>query len=368
MVVDSDNSRIRKLQPNNPIRMDIVSGNNQSGTTGSALNPFIVKITGQTAVPPAGVGVSYAVTSGSATLSASTATTDATGQAGIAATPTKAGTLTITATAGAFTAVFTATVTDPVIAPLVDAPVISPGGIGQNGFSVPPVQSISTGAITTIYGSNFMPAGSAPQLNSVSNGSLSTNFAGVCVTFGGVKAPIFGIATTQVTVEIPTIASGSVPVQVRRNCGAANELLSNTINATAQAATPEFLYLVANADGINPVAAVAADGGFIGQNGETAKAGDILVVYAFGLGGTNPAQADGVPAPGAATVTLPVAVTIGGVPLAPTDILYAGVSPTYIGLYQVNLRVPAGVPSGQQPMAITVGTSQSPTGGYLTIQ
>ena len=46
----------------------------------------------------------------------------------------------------------------------------------------------------------------------------------------------------------------------------------------------------------------------------------------------------------------------------------AGVSPSYIGLYQVNLRVPAGVASGKQPIVITVGTNQSPTLGYLTMQ
>ena len=209
---------------------------------------------------------------------------------------------------------------------------ISPGGIGQNGFSVPP------------------------------------SFAGVCVTFDGVKAPIFGVAPTQITVAVPTLAPGTVAVQVLRNCATAGELKSNLLNVTAPAASPEFLYLETNADGVNPVAAVGADGGFIGINGATATAGDILVVYALGLGATNPAQTDGVPAAGAATVTLRVGVTVGGVSLAPTDILYAGVSPSYIGLYQVNLRVQAGVARGKQPIVITVGTLQSPTLGYLTIQ
>jgi uncharacterized protein (TIGR03437 family) len=368
IIADGANHRIRKLQPNSPVRMDIVSGNNQNGTTGTALNPFVVKVTGQTSVPPAGVSVTFAVTAGAATLSANTAVTDASGQCGVTATPTKSGTLTVTATAGTFTAVFTATVKDQVAPPPADAPVISPGGIGQNGFSVPPVQTISTGAITTIYGSNFMAAGSAFQVNSISGGVLSTNFAGICVTFGGVKAPIFGVAVTQITVAVPTIAPGTVAVQVLRNCGAANELKSNVLNATAQAASPEFLYVVANADGVNPVAAVGSDGGFIGTNGATAKAGDILVIYALGLGATDPAQTDGVPAAGAASVTLPVGITIGGVGLAATDILYAGASPSYIGLYQVNMRVPSGVASGKQSIVMTVGTNQSPTFGYLTMQ
>jgi uncharacterized protein (TIGR03437 family) len=361
ILADTYNSRIRALQPNNPVRMDIVSGNNQTGTSGTPLNAFIVRITGQSTVPPAGISVAFAVTAGAATLSALAAVTDGSGQAAISATPTKSGTLTIAATAGTFTAVFTATIADPV------APLISPGGIGQNGFSVPPVQTISPGAITTIYGFGFIAEGSASQINGISNGVLSTNFAGVCVTFDGVKAPIFGVTAAQITVAVPTLAPGTVAVQVLRNCGVTGELKSNALSVTAQAASPEFLYLVANANGVNPVAAVGSDGSFIGISG-AAKAGDILVVYALGLGATNPAQTDGVPAAGAARVTLPVGVTIGGVALAVTDILYAGVSPSYIGLYQVNLRVPAGIASGQQPMVITVGTNQSPTLGYLTMQ
>ena len=362
ILADTYNSRIRKLQPNNPVRMEIVSGDGQTGTTGTALAPFIVKIVGQTNVPPAGISLTFAVTAGAATLSAISAVTDGSGQTGSSATPTKSGTLTITAFTAALTAVFTATINDPVV------PVIAPGGIGQNGFSVPPVQTISQGAITTIYGFGFVAAESAPQLNGLSNGALSTNFAGICVTFDGVKAPIFGVAATQVTVAVPSLAPGAVAVQVLRNCGTAGEVKSNVLHVTAQAASPEFLYLATNADGVNPVAAVGADGGFIGINGAAAKAGDILVVYALGLGATNPAQTDGVPAAGAAAVTLPVGVTVGGVSLAPTDILYAGVSPSYIGLYQVNLRVPAGVASGKQPIVITVGTNQSPTLGYLTMQ
>ena len=362
ILADTYNSRIRKLQPNNPMSMEIVSGNGQTGTTGTALAPFIVIITGQTGVPPAGIGVTFAVTAGAATLSAISAVTDDSGQTGISVTPTRSGTLTVTAFTAALTAVFTATIRDPV------TPVILPGGIGQNGFSVPPVQTISPSAITTIYGYGFIGAENAPQINDLSNGTLSTNFDGVCVTFDGVKAPIFGVVSTQVTVAVPSLAPGTVAVRVLRNCGTASELKSNVLNVTAREASPEFLYLAANADGVNPVAAVGADGGFIGINGAAAKAGDILVLYALGLGATDPAQTDGVPAAGAAAVTLPVGVTIGGVALAATDILYAGVSPSHIGLYQVNLRVPAGVASGKQPIVITVGTNQSPTLGYLTMQ
>jgi uncharacterized protein (TIGR03437 family) len=353
--------------------MDITSGNNQKGVTGITLDAMIVKLTGKTGIGAGGVNVTFAVTSGSATLTATTSVTDASGQAGIAATPAKAGNLTITATFGAFTATFNATISDPIKPPVsTDIPVISDGGIGQNGFSVPPVQAVSAGAITTIYGSNFMAAGTAPALNSVTGGQLSTKFAGLCVTFGGVQAPIFAVATTQVTVEVPAVTTGAVPVQVMRNCGDATEQKSNVLNATAQAATPEFLYLQTNADGKNPVAAVGTDGLYIAPpsvipGARPAAVGDILVIYALGLGATNPAQIVGVPASGIASAATPT-ITIGGVPVGAADLFYAGVSPGYIGLYQINLRVPAGVPSGNQPIVITLGSNQSPAGGYLAVQ
>ncbi|MEO8370019.1 MAG: IPT/TIG domain-containing protein [Candidatus Solibacter sp.] len=378
IIADTDNSRIRKLQPNDASRMDVVSGNNQTGTVGVALDAFIVKLMGKAGIGAGGVPVTYAVTAGAADLTAKNVTTDASGAAGIAATPTKTGTLTVTATSGTFSAVFTATIKDAVVIPPPpdpNTPVISPGGIGQNGFSVPAVAGVSTGGITTIYGSNFMAAGSAPQVNAIAGGTLATKFAGICVTFGGVKAPIFGAATTQITVEVPEVTAGPVEVQVLRNCGETGELKSNTLTATAQGASPEFLYLTLAADGRNPVAAVTAEGGFVGAPGSIpsanlrpAKAGDVLVIYALGLGATNPGQTVGAPAPGIGSVTLPYSITVGGVAVAAADIFYVGVSPTYLGLYQVNLRVPENVPSGNQPIIIQVGAAKSPAGGFLTLQ
>jgi uncharacterized protein (TIGR03437 family) len=374
IVADSGNSRIRRLQPNDPAKMDIFSGNNQKATTGIALDALIVKIMGKAGMPAAGIPVTFAVTSGSADLTAKTSVTDVSGQAGISAVPTKAGALTVTATFGNFTSTFSATVSDAIKPPPVgtDAPAIADGGIGQNGFSVPAVQGVSVGAITTIYGSNFMPAGSPAALNTVTGGQLSTRFAGLCVNFGTAPAPIFAATPTQITVEVPAVTPGIVAVQVLRNCGDATEQKSNAMNVTAQAASPEFLYLAINADGQNPVAAIGTDGRYIAPSSvipgaRAAAAGDILVVYALGLGATTPAQTVGVPAEGIASVTA-ATITIGGVALAPADILYAGVSPQYIGLYQINLRVPAGLPSGNQPMVIKIGNNSSPAGGYLAIQ
>jgi len=45
-------------------------------------------------------------------------------------------------------------------------------------------------------------------------------------------------------------------------------------------------------------------------------------------------------------------VTIGG---RPAEVLFAGM--TLAGLYQINLRVPAGLTAGDQPLILQVGTA-----------
>ncbi len=77
-----------------------------------------------------------------------------------------------------------------------------------------------------------------------------------------------------------------------------------------------------------------------------AKAGDTLVIYAIGLGPTTPSVETGQAAPLArltATSTVNFGGSIGGVVVIPD---YAGLAPSYSGLYQINVVVPPGLPKG----------------------
>jgi uncharacterized protein (TIGR03437 family) len=51
-------------------------------------------------------------------------------------------------------------------------------------------------------------------------------------------------------------------------------------------------------------------------------------------------------------------VTIGGVSGA---VAFSGLAPGFVGLNQVNVVIPPGVPSGNQPVVLTVGSAASPT-------
>ena len=68
---------------------------------------------------------------------------------------------------------------------------------------------------------------------------------------------------------------------------------------------------------------------------------------------TQPAVATGAPAPSdpPSQVVVLVTVTIGGLPAA---VDFAGLAPGFVGLYQVNARVPEGVaPGSDVPVVIT---------------
>jgi hypothetical protein len=85
-----------------PSNLTIVSGNGQVGLLGTALAaPLVVKVTGSSGAPLAGVSVQFTVSSGTATVTPGTASTDATGQAKATVTlGSSAGTDTIVASVG----------------------------------------------------------------------------------------------------------------------------------------------------------------------------------------------------------------------------------------------------------------------------
>ena len=80
-----------------------------------------------------------------------------------------------------------------------------------------------------------------------------------------------------------------------------------------------------------------------------------LILFATGLGKVNPAVASGAAAsdkPLSAT-SQEVTVTIGGHGMI---VSYAGLAPGYVGLYQINLRVPGDRVQGDSlPVVVTIG-------------
>src|SRR5207244_224300 len=98
------------------------------------------------------------------------------------------------------------------------------------------------------------------------------------------------------------------------------------------------------------------------------RAGEIIVVYATGLGSTDPNPATGeIPRFAAQIVALSsLQVSLGGVVVGTGLVKYAGLTPGSAGLYQINLEVPAN--PGTDPELRVAIAGQSSPGLKLAIQ
>ena len=103
--------------------------------------------------------------------------------------------------------------------------------------------------------------------------------------------------------------------------------------------------------------------------GRPARPGDWLTLYGTGFGETSPSVAAGQLAAGVSGVQTSITATIGSIPLAPSDIYYVGLSPGSIsGLYQIDVRVPDGTPSGDVPVVVSIGGFQTPGPATIPVQ
>ncbi len=245
-------------------------------------------------------------------------------------------------------------------------------GVAGVAGSVPYVANLSSNGLFAIFGSNLASAPAGINSSNIINNQLPTNLGGTCVESGTTMWGLFFVSPGQINAlagDVPS--SGTVPVSVVTNCGTANEVVSAPMNVAVGAVSPEFLYFVQNANGVDPVAALDYTTGVeVGSAAPfaPAKVGDLIIAYGVGWGATQPAANIGTLASGAASLTNTISVTLGGVPVdVMSPSFYAGLSPGSAGLYQMNFIVPPGVPAGNEQLVLTVDGVSSPPMAYLTI-
>jgi uncharacterized protein (TIGR03437 family) len=239
------------------------------------------------------------------------------------------------------------------------------------GLSTPAVTSISTNGLFTIFGSDLAAAPAGLTGSDIVNNQLPTDLGNTCVRVGAAQWGLFYVSPGQINAlagEVPS--SGSVSVQVITNCGTANEI-ATVVNVPVAAASPEFLYFVTNANGQNPVATIQQNGAYVGAPGliagatfTPAQAEDVLTAFGVGWGATSSSAPAGTIASAAAALTSHYTLTLGG---APVNVSYAGLSPGFAGLYQVNFTVPSGLMPGNQALVLNVGGASTPSEAYITV-
>jgi len=174
----------------------------------------------------------------------------------------------------------------------------------------------------------------------------------------GIDAPLNGVFHTdngdQINAQLPWNAqAGAAQVVVTRN-NVASAPQSFTIgNFSPGIFSTQFG--TGQAIAINSDGSLAAPAGSIaGLATHPAKAGDVIVILATGLGAVTPAVNNGAnTTDGLRTTTTMPTVMIGGVS---ATVQFSGLSPQFVGVNQVNVVVPAGVtPGNAVPIQIAVG-------------
>ena len=206
---------------------------------------------------------------------------------------------------------------------------------------------VAQGSWFVIYGTGLGPSTIAIQY------PYTATLAGTSITFtpasGGtpVSALLYYTLATQVAAMLPS----STPAGTYNVTVTYSGRPSAAVSANVVARNFGFATQTANGQGVGVVVIVNADGSEV-EVGPTvpAKAGDILTLYATGLGSTSPSYSPGQLPTSATSITGTLQVTIGSTTLPAANILYAGISPLSAGLYQINLRLPASLPSGKQPV------------------
>jgi uncharacterized protein (TIGR03437 family) len=374
-ITDQTNDRIRKLTVQIPMTLKLQSGDGQSGPPGKLL-AVAAKVADANGLPVGQVTVTFAVTSGTATIAAPAVQTGGDGVATALVTlGGSVGPVKISASAAGLGSVtFTLTITPPP----VPMPTIGDGGVEGAALSQPPVVALSVDGIASVFGSNFGAGGTFQKVGpgDLVNGAVPTNFKNICVETGGTRAPVFGASDTQVNFQTPAIPSGgTISVRVIAGCGTANELPSNTVSIAAQPASPEFFYFAHNTNGANPVAAtdsltflgIAPADLFPGSGFVPAQPKEYVTVYFTGGGATNPQVAPGAFPTVSATVAGDSHVFLNGRELPAANILYCGFTPQSPGLYQLNLLLPDDTPDGNLSLTIRIAGVASPAGAFLAV-
>ena len=267
-------------------------------------------------------------------------------------------------------------------------PAISQGGV-INGASFSAGAPIAPGSIVSIFGENIGvrdgPSGPETFSQSATALPLPKTIGGYRVLFNGVEAPVFFVGgqaeagvseegsarnqtiSGQINAQAPwELDPGAVDVEVQRESDG-QIVASEPMSVNAAAVSPAFFTFdfgpgrvaainlkVDEGDDVINGSITQPAGAFPGVASQPAKLGGVVTLFANGLGPVEPEAVSGNNSVDALrAVTIPVRVFVGA---AEAQVLFAGLTPQFVALYQINIVIPPGaVPGDAVPIRIEQG-------------
>ena len=256
-----------------------------------------------------------------------------------------------------------ATISGTITGSFDPTPVIrtSLGAISASAYGAFP--SITSGTWMEIYGYHLAttPTSRIWGAADFSGVNAPTTLNGTTVTVAGVSAFIDYVSPTQVNAQVPSgIPTGMQPVVVTTAGGS-----SVGYNIQVNPLQPGLLAPPAfQLNGNQYVVALYPDGvTYVLPPGITnavptkrTKAGDTIIFYGVGFGTVTPNIPAGQIEGQSNAVTNAFQIYFAG---TPATVTYAGLTPTFVGLYQFNVVVPSVTPSDTVPVTFKAGTALS---------
>jgi uncharacterized protein (TIGR03437 family) len=193
---------------------------------------------------------------------------------------------------------------------------------------------VAPGSLVSLYGS-----GLAASTLQASGFPFPAALNGTAITSGNTPIPVYFVSDAQVNAYIPPALSGFVNVTLKNAKG------QHSTTLYVSPTSPALFF------GATGASATHADGSLI-TSASPAAVGETIVLYATGLGATTTKG-------GIDYANVVPTVTVGGVS---ATVLFAGRTPGYVGLDQINVTIPAGIKGNVQAVASSGGrTSNSVT-------
>lgn len=326
--------------------LTLVSGGAQTAVEGAAFaQPLVFALKDNKGNPLAGFTVNFSLGGGSASLAATSATTNAQGQVSLNVTAGNApGTVTVNATFSTFSASATLTVTAK--GPSITASSFVNAASLQSGL-VPCGLATVTGAglaagVTGVVSGNTLGIGPLPY-----------TLEGVSISVNLVAAPILSVSNQggvqQVNFQTPcevTAGAGTVTVQV-------NSAITTIPGVTIYPTQPGIITYAGPGGTSYGWIISAKDGSYLTPS-NPAHVGQTYYLVATGLGQTTPAAVTNAPGTGSQTIPVSqVVLAINNIGVPVTSVQYLQGS---VGVYIITFTIPT-----------TANNQPFPTGSNLPI-
>jgi uncharacterized protein (TIGR03437 family) len=232
-------------------------------------------------------------------------------------------------------------------------PVVFDGGVVNNASFTPSPAPVAPGSMAAVFGTGLNDGSMVLFSSFDKNGKLLTTLGGASVMVNGVPAPMFystpGQLGFQVPFELATASTASLKVTIAGQTSAAITVpvdgLAPGLFTTGQNGKGEAAAL--HTDGVTPI-----------TTAKPAKPNEVIVLFGTGLGLLTPALPTGQAAKNNSTAVIPN-VTVDG---KNADVQFTGAAPGFVGLNQVNIKIPPGTRSAPDiPIALSIGDKQSNT-------